>query len=319
MTNTQRNTLRHSKLVRLSAGLAVALTIGATAPAQALPFTYATFTFEQDNTPDVLGLLGNGATLGGATFSAGTVTEITRSVGFLATAGNENTGFTGQAGFDPSLSLGRQGFAQQGLNQGTPGDNCLFACAINMPDGNGGTTTRHGIEVSWSGGRQLINGLNDDFVIYESASASTSPEGFMVRVQDATGMFSDWRYEIADGFELYNRDPANANGATATAFDLSDFGINVDDAIQSIQIANLDDGDRVDGVDGQGDVDFGGTGFMPLNSFGNTFGSTSFDPDPLYVGILGELTSATVPEPGTAALFGLGLLGLGVMRRRKSA
>ena len=35
------------------------------------------------------------------------------------------------------------------------------------------------------------------------------------------------------------------------------------------------------------------------------------------VGLYGSIQ--VVPEPGTLALFGLGLLGVGVMRRRKTA
>ena len=83
------------RLAKLTAGIAVAMGLGAAIPAQAAPFTYAGYTFDQDKTPDMLGLLGNGDTLGGATFSSGTVSRITRSVGFNSVSGTANAGFVG--------------------------------------------------------------------------------------------------------------------------------------------------------------------------------------------------------------------------------
>lgn len=309
-------------IARLSAGLAVALALGTAATANAATFTYAGFTFEQDNTPDSLSLLGNGDVLGGAAFSAGTVTSITRSVGFLASSGNAGSGFVGVPGFDPSLTLGRQGNAQQGLTQGD-GTSCVFGCAINMPNGNNGTSTRHGIALTWSDGRQLVNGAGDDFVVYESASGGnlSNREAYMVRVELADGGFSEWRYEIVDGFEAYTQTPTPAStGATATAFDLSDFGLSPDEVIKSIQIANLTADDLVDGA-GEGNVNFAGVGNAPLSSAGgDPFDSGARDPDPLYVGVLGRLQAAAdVPGPGMLALFGIGLAGLGFARRRKAA
>jgi hypothetical protein len=288
----------------------------AAAPAGAASFTFASFTFEQDYTPDVLGLLGNGATLGGAGFSAGNVTNITQSTAFVASSVVSGV-ISPQPGFNPALTLGRQGYTQQGLVQTTSPPDCHYGCAINMPNGNLGTTVRHGIAVSWSSGGGLLNGSGNDFVIYESASGSdiASREAYMVRVELAGGGFSGWRYEFVDAFELYlSQSP---NGATATAFDLSDFGVLNGGSIVSIQIANLIAADRVDGA-GAGNVNFGGVGNTPLSSAGGAaFASGARDPDPLYVGILG--TVAVVPVPGAVWLLASGLGALGWLRRKALA
>lgn len=284
----------------------------ATAPAHAASFTFAGFTFDQDYTPDSLALLGGGANLGGAAFSTGYVTTITQSTAFVASSVVSGV-ISPQPGFDPSLTLGRQGYDQQGLVQGSSPPDCHYGCAINMPAGNSGTTVRHGIEVSWSGGGALLNGSGNDFVVYESASGSalSNREAYMVRVGFAGGGFSDWRYEFVDAFEAYL---SSTEGATATAFDLSDFGILNGGSIISIQIANLVAADRVGGA-GDGVVNFGGVGNTPLVSAGGVaFASGARDPDPLYVGVLG--TVQVVPVPAAVWLLGSALGVLGLARRR---
>jgi hypothetical protein len=296
-----------------------ATTVGACAlllaagQAQAIGFTFAGYTFEQDYTPDTLALLGNGAVLGGATFSAGTVTNITQSVAFVAASVGGGGVITPQAGFDPSLTLGRQANAQYGLVQPDT-TSCLYGCAINMPAGNNQSVARrHGIDVSWSGGRQLVNGTGDDFVIYESSTgtAISGREAYMVRLGLSDGSFTGWRYEIVDSVEAYL---ATTDGATATAFDLSSFGIADGGVIAAIQVATLLAADRVDGA-GFGNMNFGGVGNVPLSSLGGAvFGSGARDPDPLYVGVLG--TVQVVPVPAAVWLFGAALGVLGFARRR---
>jgi len=291
---------------------AVAATVFCAPPVLAGTYTFAGVTFEQDSTPDVLAFMPSSSIQGGASFGAGNVTTITGSVAFVASSVGGGGVITPQAGFDPALSLGRQGFAQLGIDQdgappALPSQNCHYACAINMPAGNNGTTIRQGIEVSWSGGRTLGNaGVSGDFVIYESGSPG-SPEGFMVRVRNAeTQAFSDWRYEVADGSEFFLSSTREV--AFATLFDLTDFGLGSDDAIDLIQIANLIAADRVSG----GFVQFDGSG----SSHG--FASGSLDPDPLYVGILHALNSPTaVDAPSALAAFGVGLAALGLFRRRR--
>lgn len=285
----------------------------ASGPARAVGFTFATYTFEQDYTPDTLALLGNGAVLGGASFSAGTVTNITQSVAFVAASIGPGTTINPQAGFDPSRTLGRQANAQFGLLQ-PDNTSCVYGCAINMPSGNVGTTVRHGIQASWSGGGQLVNGTGDDFVIYESASGSavTNREAYMVRLAFADGSYTPWRYEIVDAYENYL---SSTEGATATAFDLSSFGVANGGVIAAIQLANLIATDKVDGAAGFGNVNFGGVGFNPLTTAsGVAFATSARDPDPLYIGILG--TVQVVPVPAAVWLFGGALGLLGFARRR---
>lgn len=305
--------MRTSSLLAVATA-ATALLV-ASGPAQAIGFTFASYTFEQDYTPDTLALLGGGAVLGGATFSAGNVTNITQSVAFVAASIGPGSTINPQAGFDPSRTLGRQANAQFGLLQ-PDNTSCVYGCAINVPNGNVGTTVRHGIQASWSGGGQLVNGAGDDFVIYESASGSsvTNREAYMVRLGLADGSYTPWRYEIVDTFENYL---SSAEGATATAFDLSSFGIANGGLIAAIQIANLIAADRVDGAAGFGNVNFTGVGFTPTTTAsGVAFGTSARDPDPLYVGILG--TVQVVPVPAAVWLFGGALGLLGFARRRLS-
>jgi hypothetical protein len=304
--------------------VAVLVAALAAGPAAAATFTFGGVTYEQDNTPDVLGLLGNGATVNGAVFSSNNASRITGSVGFQAASGNDGSGFVGEAGFNPALSLGRQAHDQHGLTQSDL-TSCTFACAVNLPSGNNGATTRHGLEVSWSGGRYLANGAGNDFVIYESASTSTGDEAFMVALKLSDNSITNWRYEKADSFQNYTQTPSGTvEGATATAFDISSFGLDPSAQIAAILIANMRTADKVDGADGQGTVNFAGIGFAAA-SRGGTYGSGSYDPDPLYVGIMGSLAAPAsgpaVPLPSALPLFVSGLAGLGwlALRRQKQA
>lgn len=285
----------------------------------AATYSFAGFSFDQDRATDTLGLLGNSETLGGAAFTANVANRITRSVGFVAISGNANSGIVGQAGFDPSRSLGRQGFDQQGLTQ-SDGTSSVYASAINLPRGNNGATDRHGLAMGWSGNRALSNGAGADFLVYESASSASGQEAFMIRARNAdTGEWSRWYFRDADGFENYVE---SGEGAHAFAFDMSDLGFAAGDLIDSIELANLRTSDRIDGSDSTaGYVNFDGTGLMAqfLNGASlTTYGSSAFDPDPLYAVALGDLVTLgqVIPLPTGGAMGLAGLTILGVRRRR---
>ena len=296
--------------------------------ASAATFSFAGYSWDQDKTPNILGLIGNGANLGGAQFSANLPINITRSVGFQNSnpTGSANTGFTGLPGYNHTLTLGVQANTQHGLVQINPVPNSpsLFSSAVNLPSGNDGSLARHGISVTWSGGRSLANGPGDEFLIYESGSDATSSEGQMVRVHLTGDGYSMWYYRAVNAFSLYSQSTPVGEGAFATSFDLSSLGLPLNTLIDEIQIANMQPGDRINTVGTfalSGPVVFsdpGGTLARP--SVGNllgmnpnsTFLSTAFDPDPLYIAVTGSL----VPEPATGAMLGLGALLLTRRPRR---
>jgi PEP-CTERM motif len=87
-----------------------------------------------------------------------------------------------------------------------------------------------------------------------------------------------------------------AVGATTYSFDLS--GLNVD--LQTAAVLNLS-----------------GDGTLMATGFDNTAGEWTFSGQEGNVFFtFSAITSVPIPEPGTALLLGLGLVGLGVERRR---
>jgi|688.fasta_scaffold351697_2 hypothetical protein len=297
--------------------------------ASAATFSFAGYSWDQDKTPDILGLIGGGVNLGGAQFSGGFPTHITRSVGFQNSnpSGSANTGFTALPGYDHTLTLGVQANTQHSLIQTNPVPNSpsLFSSAINLPAGNDGSLVRHGISITWSGGRSLANGPGDEFLIYESGSNATSSEGQMVRVRITGDGYSMWYYRAVDSFQAYSQLSPQFEGAFATSFDLSSLGLAPNTLIDQIQIANLQPGDRINTVGAfaaSGQVVFSDpTNTLARPSVGNlagmnpnsTFAAGAFDPDPLYIAITGSL----IPEPTSAAMLAVGALLL-VRRSRRT-
>ncbi len=252
----------------------------------AQPYSFATFTFDQQDTPDVVAPLANG------TFDGAVVTS-------AANAGPSiGIGFpTDRTSFDDARTLGR-----------LIGLYAAGSRGINLPRGDNGSLARSGFVLSWSGGRKLQNLAGDDFVVFESASNSTSPEAFLVQVYSVTdAAWSDWYYEPADSFQLYNGE--TVIGAFATGFDLSDLGLADGDEIDRIRLVNATDEDRTVAASRTGFMlpeDNGATSTYtpdpgPLSGY-SSYGASSLDPDPIYVAALHTATAAacgnSIVEPG---------------------
>ncbi len=257
------------------------MTVNGNAPQQS--YSFAGFTFDQLSTPNVY------TSLAAGTYSGAIVTHLP-----IAVTG-EITGFpSSTVGFDSSLSIGRQFTVTTGVR------------ALNLPNGNNGTTRRSGFELSWNNGLILTNDTGNDFVVYESGSNATTPEGFMVQVHDRiNNVWSVWVYQPATAVAT----TSGSETAFAMLFDLSGFGIAANGEVDGIRVVNLTDEDRMVDASGVGVVipeDNGATSaFLPdpgsLASF-ETYGASTLDPDPIYVGILRPLTPGTPAFDANSAL-----------------
>ena len=252
-------------------------------------FSFAGFTFDQRNTPDQAARLGNSTNLGGAIFSAGYASEVTlNSVNFPQ----------GGTGFYTNLSLAQLTGLKNGLY------------AVNLPNGNNGTTNRHGLEVWWSNNRGIENLAGPDFVIYESASTSGATEGVMVRVRTnrVSDVWTDWFYFASTNFQTTTA----AQGLHSYAFDASSMGVASGTIIDRLQLANLMQSDRIattgtnvgGNLIGQGKVVFDGSSAV-LPDSGNydsnrIFDIDQFDPDPLYVASLQTAFETVRPQLGVS-------------------
>ena len=249
-------------------------------------FTFAGFTFDQRNTPDQGTRLGNNANLGGAVFSTG----------FASTTTLAPIDFpTNAPGFNTNLSLAELVGLHDGMH------------AVNLPNGNNGTTNRHGLEVWWSNGRGIDNLAGIDFVVYESASTIDAVEGVMARVRTnwLANIWTDWFYFAPTNFQI----TMGVNGTHSYGFDASTLGVAAGAGFDRIQIANLMQADRILGTStnvggtlvGEGKVVFdGSTIVVPdagIYDSDRTFGGTnSFDPDPLYLASLRTPCEVAAPE-----------------------
>lgn len=158
------------------------------------------------------------------------------------------------------------------------------------------------IELSWAG-KYLKNHDGDDFVLYENGFAG-EPEAFAVAVRKlGETSFSNYLYKFTKEFVYTTLAQPDIGGAFATVFDLSDFNLGQNEAIDAIRITNLLPEDRVTGNDGQGFLE---GSVIPKNALeGTTFDLDKFDPDITYGVALNQPTP--VPEP--SAILGFLLLG----------
>lgn len=190
-----------------------------------------------------------------------------------------------QPTFDANRTLGR-------LMTGTTGS----ARFVEL----GNAVVRKVIQVDWDG-KRLPNRAGEDFVVYEVGSPG-APEAFMVAVRKkGETAFSAWRYEFANSYTAgYN--------VFATAFNLSDFGLQEGETIDAILIANLIEADRVDSASGQGNVYVGGgAGFLPLqgpqsNTPSQPYPVDLYDADIVYVAALHNILPPNVAVRGTVTL-----------------
>lgn len=238
-------------------------------PGQQL-YTFASITFDQAGTPTILTPLAPG-TYDGAVIDAEPADLTAARGGFP----DDSTNFRGE------YSLGR-------LFESSSGTTVR---GINLPLGDAGAAFRSGVEITWENGLSLTNLTGDDFVIYESGSANV-PEGYMVQVRGTdSGIWSRWVYVPSSQVAAYG---VAGEFLFATVFNLDDFGISADDRIDAFRIANLIASDRIE--DGTsfvlpGDNDATSTTLPdpgPLASFAN-YGNSTFDPDPVYLGVLHQL------------------------------
>jgi hypothetical protein len=214
--------------------------------------------------------------------------------------------------------------------------------AVNIPQAAdvGAAATHRGIQVGWATGTNgfatpvMVNGTANsgtDFVIWESGSAG-QPDALMARVRNAiTQQFTDWFYYSP------KTSPASSGGVLfAYAYDLSNFGLSIGAQVDLIEMANMNSFDRIDatgvasgthGYAAEGRVisysstppAFGpnspGPDPGPLASSaynGIPYGGGSYDPDPLYVSVLGNLQNLAVPEPASVVAWSL-IIGLGMI------
>ncbi|MFN2362014.1 MAG: PEP-CTERM sorting domain-containing protein [Marinobacter sp.] len=117
-----------------------------------------------------------------------------------------------------------------------------------------------------------------ELVIFEitSSSSGVDKEGTSFKVSfNGGGLF-----DASDAGIISHYPSTSVEDTNMLVFDLYDFGFSNNDLFSTLYIENKDSG------------------------------SGTSDPDFIFAGVAGDLTTATVPEPSAALLLALGLLGL---------
>jgi uncharacterized repeat protein (TIGR01451 family) len=235
-------------------------------------FTSAGFTFEQNSTPDVVTALAAG------TYDSAVVT------GTPSAATGTVSGFPNSiTGFNANLSLGSL-VTSTGLPK-----------ALQLDE----TTTRSGVQLSWSNTKGLANASGNDLVLYETEPGTTStaePEPYMVEVHDATtNTWSAWYYKPASAAQSITIG-GSAGVVFATAVDFSDMGVASGDIVDAVRVVNMTSADRMVNSNGIGQVipeDNGATSSVTPST--GTLGlASTFSPELLYVGAFKTLTNPLV-------------------------
>ncbi|PSN11897.1 hypothetical protein C7293_22450 [filamentous cyanobacterium CCT1] len=129
----------------------------------------------------------------------------------------------------------------------------------------GNLFNRSTLELTWEAGAGPVNQTGDDFVVYENGFVN-GPEYYAVAVRSATtGLFTPYRYETFDSYdESAISGPDDGTGLFATAFDLSDFGLVPEEAIDAVRIQNLTATDIANGLFDQGLINLPNTNAFNL-------------------------------------------------------
>jgi hypothetical protein len=299
----------------------------------AVVLSFGGYSWDQASVPNTGKQLGvnDTTTRSGASFGPANDVNQTRTssvTGFIESQAGANTG----VGYLSRITQRKTSEAPAVLEtSGTRAINVPQSANINA------SIIRRGIQVGWNAGTNgfarpvMTNGTGTDLVIWESGDHA-QPDAMMTRVRNATTLqFTDWY------FFTPTEHAVTGSVLFAFAYDLSNFGLGAGAQVDVIEMANMVSTDRINGPGtntangwvAQGHVrpQAGGTfsasnpGPDPGNispAYGVPFGNSTYDPDPLYVSVLGNLQNFAVPEPasliGWTLIIGFGTVGAVVRR-----
>jgi len=302
----------------------------------AVLLSFGGYTWDQANVPNTGKQLGvnDTTTRSGASFGPANDANQPRTgniTGFIESQAGANTG----VGYLSRIT-------QRKISEAPTVLETTGTRAINVPQSANinASIIRRGIQVGWTAGTNgfaqpvMTNGTGNDLVIWESGDHA-QPDAMMTRVRNATTQqFSDWY------FFTPSEHAVTGGVLFAFAYDLSNFGLTSGAQVDLIELANMVSTDRIDGPGtstangfvAQGHVRPEAGGAFSLSNpgpdpgnisppYGVPFGNATYDPDPLYVSVLGNLQNftAAVPEPasviGWTLVIGFGAIGLAVRRK----